>query len=226
MVQGPIDAVVFDFDGVLVRSIELHALAYRAVLSPLDVPVSFHDVMVREGARSETIIGELTSREGLDLPDEVIDRLAGLKQRIFERLGEPQPYPVSEAVVAEVDGRGFPLAIVTGTRQENIPAIAPELVPFFDALVTQASYTRDKPHPEPYLTAAKALDVDPAACLVVENAPRGVQSAREAGMTVVAVTTTLPAEDLSAAHRIIGALEEILDIVPPAPGGSIDGLEG
>lgn len=226
MSRGPIDAVIFDFDGVLVRSIELHALAYRAVLSPLDVTVSFHDIMVREGARSETIIAELASREGVDLPDEVVDRLAGLKQRVFERLGEPQPYPVSQAVVEEVDGRGFPLAIVTGTRQENVPAIAPDLVPFFDVLVTQGSYTHDKPHPEPYLTAAEALDVDPAACLVVENAPRGIQSALKAGMTVVAVTTTLPAEELSEAHRIIGALEEILDIVPGAPGGSIDGLEG
>lgn len=226
MARGPIDAVIFDFDGVLVRSIELHALAYRAVLSPLDVPVSFHDIMVREGARSETIIAELATRDGIELPDEVVERLAGLKQRVFERLGEPQPYPVAGAVVEEIDGRGFPLAIVTGTRQENVSTIAPDLVPFFDALVTQESYTRDKPHPEPYLTAAKALDVHPAACLVVENAPRGVQSARGAGMTVAAVTTTLPAEDLLEAHRVIGGLEEILEIVPATPGGSIDGFDG
>lgn len=226
MTRGPIDAVIFDFDGVLVRSIELHALAYRAVLSPFKVPVSFHDIMVREGARSETIIQELAARDGIELSDEVVERLAGLKQRVFERVGEPQPYPVSHRVVEEIARRGFPLAIVTGTREENVPGIAPDLVPFFDELVTQGSYTQDKPHPEPYLTAAKALDVDPAACLVVENAPRGVQSAREAGMVVVAVTTTLPAEDLSKAHRIIASLEEILDIAPPAPGGSIEDLDG
>ncbi len=225
MTRGPIDAVIFDFDGVLVRSIELHALAYRAVLSPLRVPVGFHDIMIREGARSETIIQELAAREGIELPDEVVARLATLKQRVFQRLGEPQPYPVSRRVVEEIDERGFPLAIVTGTREENVPRIAPDLVPFFDALVTQGSYTQDKPHPEPYLTAAKALDVDPAACLVVENAPRGVQSARDAGMAVVAVTTTLPAEDLSRAHRIIPALEEILDIAPAKPGGSVEGFD-
>lgn len=220
MPRGPIDAVIFDFDGVLVRSIELHALAYRAVLSPFHVPVSFHDVMVREGARSETIIRELAARDDIELPDEVIERLANLKQRVFQRLGQPQPYPVSQRVVEAVKDRGFPLAIVTGTRRENIRTIAPDLEPLFDQLVTQESYERDKPHPEPYLTAAKALDVDPGACLVVENAPRGVTSGLEAGMTVVAVTTTLPREDLADAHHVIETLEEILDLIPAAPGGT------
>lgn len=218
MSRDPIEAVIFDFDGVLVHSIELHALAYQAVLKPLDVPVSLHDVMVREGARSESIIRELAERAGIELPDPKVKALATLKQRAFEAMGQPQPYGEAEAVVSAIHDRGFPLAIVTGTRKENVPGIAPDLVGYFDHLVTQEAYTRDKPHPEPYTTAAELLGLEPASCLVVENAPRGVQSAKDAGMWVAAVTTTLPAEDLSAADCILDELGQVLEAVPEAPG--------
>lgn len=213
-----IDAVVFDFDGVLVRSIELHAVAYQLVLKPFGVRVDPRQVFVREGARSETIIRELMTEAGLAPRDGLVERLSLLKQRAFEAIGQPRVHPDAADVVEEVAGRGFPIAIATGTRRENVPAIAGSFADRFSFLATQETYQRDKPHPEPFETAARGLGVAPERCIAIENAPRGIASARDAGMYVVAITSTLPARELDGAHAVVGSLVEVLGFMPERPG--------
>ncbi|GAB7107152.1 HAD family hydrolase [Streptomyces phaeofaciens JCM 4814] len=69
-------------------------------------------------------------------------------------------------------------------------------------LLTADDVTRGKPDPEPYLLAARALGVDPAACVVFEDAPAGLQAGRAAGMTTVALATTHRADELHADHVV------------------------
>jgi sugar-phosphatase len=80
-------------------------------------------------------------------------------------------------------------------------------------LVTSDQVARGKPAPDPYLLAAARLGVDPAACLVFEDAPAGIASARAAGMTVWAVTTTHAAAELEEAQRIAAGLPEHLAVL-------------
>ncbi len=83
-------------------------------------------------------------------------------------------------------------------------------------LVTADQVARGKPAPDPYLLAAERLGVDPADCLVLEDAPAGIAAGRAAGMTVWAVTTTHGPEDLGAAHRIAAGLPDLLaDLTQP-----------
>jgi sugar-phosphatase len=79
-----------------------------------------------------------------------------------------------------------------------------------DVLVTSDQVARGKPAPDPYLLAAERLGADPAACLVFEDAPAGIASARAAGLTVWAVTTTHAAGDLGEAQRVAAGLPEHL----------------
>jgi HAD superfamily hydrolase (TIGR01509 family) len=192
-------AVVFDLDGVLIDSMATHAEAYRRVLAP-GVAVSDRDVYLREGARSETILRDLLHGAGRMPSAAQIKRLADEKQRIFQALPPPRPYAGSAALLATAWEAGVATALVTGTRRANVEAIAPDWVQRFDALQTQETYKRDKPHPEPYANAARALGVAPRDCIAIENAIRGVQSARAAGYgTVLAICTTLTAPDLAQA---------------------------
>jgi mannitol-1-/sugar-/sorbitol-6-phosphatase len=69
---------------------------------------------------------------------------------------------------------------------------------------------RGKPAPDPYLLGAERLGVDPADCIVLEDAPAGIAAGRAAGMTVWAVATTHAPEQLSAADRVAAALPEHL----------------
>ena len=72
-----------------------------------------------------------------------------------------------------------------------------------DVVITADDMAHPKPDPQPFVLAAKALALDPARCLVIENAPFGIRSARAAGCGVVGICTTLPAEDLNQADWIV-----------------------
>lgn len=218
VVPKEIDAVVFDFDGVLARSIELHAVAYQLTLKPFGIHADPQQVYRWEGARSETILRSFMEEAGRSPDPELLERLSTIKQRIFERIGEPELYPWSQELVEAVDERGFPMAICTGTRRENIPQIAGPLAERFAFLASEETYEHDKPHPEPFETAAEGLGLPPARCLAIENAPRGIASARKAGMFVVAAATTLPSEDLDEAHVVLEEVLDVLDVLPEEPG--------
>jgi mannitol-1-/sugar-/sorbitol-6-phosphatase len=84
-------------------------------------------------------------------------------------------------------------------------------LPVPDVLVTSDQVEHGKPAPDPYLLAAERLGVDPAACLVFEDAPAGIAAARAAGMTVWAVTTTHAAAALDGAARVAAGLPEHLE---------------
>jgi len=78
-----------------------------------------------------------------------------------------------------------------------------------ELLVTVEDVERGKPHPDPFLLAAERLGVDPADCLVCEDAPSGISAAKAAGCAVLAVTTTSPTEELAVADLVVGALDEV-----------------
>jgi sugar-phosphatase len=82
-------------------------------------------------------------------------------------------------------------------------------LPVPDVLVTSDDVTNGKPHPEPYLKGAERLGFDPAECLVIEDAPAGIQSARAAGTKVIGITSTYPAEALVQADALIARLAQI-----------------
>ena len=82
-------------------------------------------------------------------------------------------------------------------------------LPVPEGLVTSDDVTNGKPHPEPYLKGAERLGFDPAECLVIEDAPAGIQAARAAGMKVIGITSTYPADALVQADAVIARLAQI-----------------
>jgi beta-phosphoglucomutase len=87
----------------------------------------------------------------------------------------------------------------------------------FDTVVGAADVRQGKPHPDVFLKAAEKLGVDPADCIVFEDAPMGVEAARRAGMRAVVITTTLPAEAFS-------EFDNVIAIVSDYAGFDVDGL--
>jgi sugar-phosphatase len=79
-------------------------------------------------------------------------------------------------------------------------------------LVTADDVRHGKPHPEGYRIGARRLGVAPPACMVVEDAPAGIEAARAAGMTAIGITTTVTAQDLAAAHHVVASLVEAAEI--------------
>jgi len=205
----PLRAVIFDVDGVLVRSMEKHAEAYAAAFLPYGARIEQHEVFRNEGRGSREVAVALAKERNMGLTEEQLDAIAKEKQRVFASFGPMPKYPGVDALIDSLRARGLRLAMVTGTTRVNIERHFPELLPKFAAIVTADDVKRTKPDPEPYLMALRKLELRADECVVVENAPLGIRSAKDAGLRVIAITSTNPPEALKGADVIV---EKVADV--------------
>ena len=202
-------AVLLDLDGVLVDSTAGVERRWRAfaVAHGLD-PVAVLAVM--HGRRAVDTIRELAP----SLPAEEL--AAALLRQEVQEVGEDRALPGAAALLAALPaGR---VAIVTSCDLALATArLAATGLPRPAVLVTAEDVPAGKPDPTGYLTGARRLGADPAACVVVEDAPAGVAAAGNAGMRCIAVTTTHLPDRLTAATTVTTGVDRIA--VSAAPDG-------
>ncbi len=198
----PARALLFDLDGVVVDSMPMHLQTWQKVLAPLGLELTAEDLYPLEGVPTECTAQLLTERLlGSPCSADEAGRLAEIKREFFRRDFRPALVAGMGPLLHDLQGRGYRLGLVTGSaRQVAEQVLEPTgMAGLFETMVTGDEVAEGKPAPEPYQTAAERLDLLPDQCLVVENAPLGIQAARTAGMRCVALQTTLPAERLEAA---------------------------
>ncbi|HEV8360315.1 MAG TPA: HAD family phosphatase [Candidatus Thermoplasmatota archaeon] len=207
-------AAIFDLDGVLADSMRQHHMAYVHALQGLgDVPRS--EVYAREGMNARHVAAEILAMQGRPVEEAEARKLGDAKQAAFRAMGRPPLYRGAEQCIGALQSAGVLLAVVTGTSRENAHFILGPLTQHFGHIVADGDYAQSKPHPEPYLSAAVKLGVEPSRCVAIENAVLGVRSAVAAGMTCIALPTTMPVETLRAAgaHAIAGSLRDVAGLV-------------
>jgi HAD superfamily hydrolase (TIGR01509 family) len=190
-VRNRTEAVLFDNDGVLLDTETLFFETTRSAFGQLGVDLSpevWGGRYLAEGRTSREVALSL----GAD-PNRV-DGVLAERNRQFQRVLQ-QPPPVRPQVwetLGKLRGR-TKLAIVTGCGREQLELAhaASKLLDFFELIVTSDDCTEAKPHPEPYLAAVRTLGVRAEDCLAVEDSPRGLASARAAGIDCVVVPTEL-----------------------------------
>ncbi len=213
-------AVLFDLDGVILDSMPQHARAWQEILRSrgLEVPLDF--IFRNEGALGREVLRKFFCEyQGKDLDPALLERvMAELETMLqeqarlyLERYAERvRPFPQAKAVLAAMAGAGLATALVTSSRRSVVEGcLDRDILDHFRAVVTADDVSRHKPHPDPYLSGARTLGLEPERCLVVENAPPGIASALAAGATCYAVTTTLEAEHLGQAHAVFPDLREL-----------------
>jgi sugar-phosphatase len=99
--------------------------------------------------------------------------------------------------------------VTSGTRALATGRLAHGGLPIPEHLITADDVERGKPDPQPYLAGAAVLAVDPVDCLVIEDAPAGIEAGKAAGMTVLAVATTFDARLLAAADHVTGSIADV-----------------
>jgi beta-phosphoglucomutase len=183
----PPEAILWDLDGVLADSREAHLEAWRALCEETGRPFDRHYFLRTFGRRNEDIIAGYWSGA---TPEER-SRLERRKEALFrERArGRLRPMPGAVELVREARKRGLRQALVSSTPPENIALALRELglEGGFDTIVSGDDVTRGKPDPEGYLLAARRLGVAPGRCVVVEDAPAGVEAGRRAGARTLGV---------------------------------------
>lgn len=194
-------AFFFDMDGVLFDSMPLHAIAWERVMSRHQLPFTARDTYLNEGRTGEAVIEEafMTAKQRHATPEEV-KTIYEEKTTLFHQLGDAQPIDGIAEVLHYVQSTNCQIWIVTGSAQQSL---FDKLDTCFhgifvrERMVTALDVRHGKPDPEPYLIAWQRSGLKKEDCVVIENAPMGVQSGKAAGLTVYAVNTgILTAQDL------------------------------
>ena len=208
------DAVIFDLDGVICFTDEYHYQAWKAMADSIGV---YFDREINNRLRGvsrmasldivlERYPGELSQAEKEELAEQKNERYKQL-------LAQMSPADLSEEVKSTLDElrrRGYLLAI--GSSSKNTPFILSQigLGGYFDAVSDGNNITRSKPDPEVFLKAAQMLCVEPARCLVVEDAVSGAEAAHRGGMKAACVGD---AANSGAGDYNMKSVEELLKLL-------------
>jgi beta-phosphoglucomutase len=207
-----IQAIVFDFDGVLADSEPLHLRAYQEVLSSLSITLTREEYYERYlGFDDVGVFVRLAEAHGWTLDERGLQTLIAEKCRAFDAVIETTEvlYPGAAACIERL-AAGFPLGIASGALRHEIEAILKRgaLDRHFRFIVASGDTPASKPSPDPYRRAAELHGLPPAACLAIEDSRWGIESAKAAGLRCVGITSTYPREQLTGADRVIDSLEE------------------
>ncbi len=200
-------AVLFDNDGTLVASEPLHWHAWGALMKELRIDYDPELIRAQVGQTAPVILGRLLDkyRPGWKPRDYNLSQLAVRKNDIYlEGLeGRLQSYPQTVECLKWLRAQGIRTGVVSNAkRREMMRAVTVTgLLPYLEVQVSRDDAPAAKPNPAPYLVAAAQLDIKPEDCLVMEDAPPGLESGLLAGMRCVGVTTNFSREILEAPVR-------------------------
>jgi beta-phosphoglucomutase-like phosphatase (HAD superfamily) len=210
----PIEAVVFDMDGVLVDSEPIWRAVEREVFAGVGIEVTDEDLMATMGVRVADVVERWHGRQPWDGPsrDEIAKQIVDGVARTIERNGARNE--AAERAVDYVAGLGLRLALGSSSPMPLIRAVLSlgGLADRFEAVLSAEDEEHGKPDPAVYRSAARALGVAPERCLAVEDSINGVRSAKAAGMVCVVIPAA-PADDrrLGGADLVLASLEEFDD---------------
>jgi HAD superfamily hydrolase (TIGR01509 family) len=202
---------IFDWDGVIIDSSNHHEASWERLAREETLALPEGHFKAGFGRKNDYIIPEILgwTRVGAE-----IERISLRKEAIYrEVVGEwgIEPLPGVRAWLEALNKAGVPCAIGSSTHRANIDLSLGlmGLKPFFAEIVSAEDVTRGKPDPQVFLTAARKIHRDAARCVVFEDAHVGIEAARAGGMRVVAVATTHPREELTAADRVVARMDEL-----------------
>lgn len=211
-----LDAVIFDFDGIIVDTEPLHYKAFQEILVPLGLGYSWEEYLETYlGFDDRDAFREAFKAAGRSLSTDELRKCMEEKAQAFERTvaAGVSPYPGVVELIRSISGT-LPLALCSGALMSDIDPILAQLglAGAFDTMVTADQVSASKPDPESYRVAILRLQelfpgrVIPARSLAIEDTPAGIQSATGAGLRVLAVTNSYPEERLTGACRVVTSL--------------------
>lgn len=213
-----VQAVIFDFDGVIVDTEPMHYEAFAAILPQASITLSKSEYFINYvGLADREIFQRILTKSGIDLPAEGLTRLQQAKDAAYRaRVGSgiaAQPGVIE--LVARIAHRR-PLAICSGSKRIEIEMVLAQigLRDSFETIVSAEDVPASKPDPAGYFMALRRLAADRPnlvgrCCVAIEDSVHGIQAANATGMRVLAVRTAYNRDTLMEADAIVNSLAEV-----------------
>ena len=185
-----VGGVLWDLDGTLVDSAGHHWIAWHDTLAAFGRSVTPGDFTNSFGKRNDEILHELF---GHGIEAEWIERVSEAKEQAYRRRLRAQGLELLPGALAWLErlrGAGWRQALASSAPRPNIDAVFESIAPlgrYLDMVVSADEVGRGKPDPAIFLEAARRLSLPPGRCIVVEDAPAGLEGARRAGMRAIGV---------------------------------------
>ena len=201
-------AVLWDLDGTLVDSADLHWLSWRNTMAAEGLPITYEQFLDSFGQKNDRI---LAGWLGPHASEERIRRIDAAKEEAYRRMalaGGLTPLPGAVEWIRRLQRDGWKQAIASSAPRRNIEVMlgAIGLGKELDAIVGAEDVTAGKPDPQVFLTAAAKLSLPAGRCIVVEDARVGVEAARRAGMKCIGVSRGEPLTQADVAVASLDAL--------------------
>ena len=181
-------AVIFDLDGTLVDSEPLYLEADQKIFRPLGIIVEAEYKKPYTGLSSHCFLADIKKQYDLSIS---VEELLTRKNAAYMELAQERThvFPEMRTFVSLLKERGYPLAVASGSSKEVIDAVleAADLLTYFDVTLSSSQVKKGKPAPDVFLEAARLLNTPPQACLVMEDSCYGVEAAKNAQMSCIAI---------------------------------------
>jgi len=208
--KGQTLAVIFDMDGVIVDNMEYHKKAWGIFLKKYAPDIDVEEFSEHFGKVNKDLLKIVFQRE---VSDEEESRFGEEKEALYREIYAEDVAPTGGLVdfLQELRENSVKTAVASAAPKVNVDFVFEKtgLRQYFDVSIDANDVTRGKPDPEIYLKAAEKLNCPPEACLVFEDSVPGIQAGRNAGMRVIGVATSHPADKLKDTEFVIRDFTEI-----------------
>lgn len=206
-----IKGILFDFDGTLAQTMEDLLAAWQHSFRQYGITIQKEDYFPLEGMEMLQIATTLAAQYNLSLPEQEFPQIVERKEKYYLEHHSFSFYPGVVELIENLHTKGIRMGIVTASSRQKLHKTVPAaFLEKFEVVISQELSGRGKPFPDPYLAGLHALQLLPEQCLVIENAPLGIESAKKAGLYCIAVTSTVGREELGEANEVVSKFKEIL----------------
>lgn len=196
-------AIIFDMDGVLVDSMPYHAEAWKQAFAAIGINIERKDIYELEGSNHSQIVELIFRRFGRVPTEKDTEELGSKKIEIFNRIEQVRPFDGMKELLTRLV-QEYSLAVVSGSNSKTVHDLMNTFFPgAFQVIITGDDVRKSKPDPEPYLLAVEKLGFAKGECIVIENAPLGIRSAKRAGLRCIAIPSYLGRNSVKEADVIV-----------------------
>jgi len=206
-------ALLFDLNGTMIDDMEYHNKAWFTILNDLNANITYSEVKKQMYGKNDELLQRVFGKGYFS--QQQMDDISIKKEKIYQRdyLPSLQLIPGLQDVLDKARNLGILMAIGSAAIPFNIDFVLDglDIRPYFKAIVSANDVETSKPNPETFLKGAEILGIKPADCLVLEDAPKGVEAALNAGMPCIVLSTTHAEEEFKKYANVLKVVDNYND---------------